>query len=216
MVAIVSCLSQKGGVAKSSLARLVAREYAARGRRVLLGDLDTLQATASEWARRRAEAGIAPWVGVRPFDSVKKAVKAAAGDDLLVLDGRGFADRQTLDVTERSAAVLLPTGLGVDDLLPSVRLAHELVTAGSDRRGMLFVLCRTGDRPAEINEARHYIEDAGYLCLEQVWPERTGYRLAHDEGRVATEARHPSLRRKARQLADSLMAWIDPHLTEAA
>ena len=32
---VVGCASQKGGVAKSSLARLLAREFAARGRRVL-------------------------------------------------------------------------------------------------------------------------------------------------------------------------------------
>src|SRR5689334_4644250 len=100
MPAVVACVSQKGGVGKSSLARLLAREYAAAGRRVLLADLDTLQATSVEWGRRREESGIAPGVAVRGFESVKKALKAAAsgGVEMLVLDGRGFADRQTAEI----------------------------------------------------------------------------------------------------------------------
>ena len=77
---------------------------------LLLADLDILQATSSEWARRRAEAGISPWIKVQPFESVKKAVKAAGDAELLVLDGRGFADAQTRDMTDRNAAVLLPDG----------------------------------------------------------------------------------------------------------
>ena len=51
------------------------------------------------------------------------------------------------------------------------------------------------------------------IAWRPVWPERTGYRLAHDEGRVATEARHPSLRRRAAQFATRLLEWIDAHLT---
>ena len=46
-----------------------------------------------------------------------------------------------------------------------MRIAHELTTAGTARERMLFALCRTGDRPGEIEDARRYIADAGYDCL---------------------------------------------------
>jgi chromosome partitioning protein len=209
-VIVVGCASQKGGVAKSSLARLLAREFAARGRRVLLADLDVLQATSLEWARRRAAGGVAPAIVVERCDSVKQAVKRArqAGVDCLVLDARGIADAQTLEVAQAADALLIPSGLAVDDLLPAVRLAHELTGAGVPKARIGMALCRAGDAESEIAEASRYIAEAGYRCLPAPWPERAGYRRAHDEGRVATEARHPSLRAKAKAFAGAAMAFI--------
>lgn len=208
---IVGCASQKGGVAKSSLARLLAREFADRGRRVLLADLDVLQATSVEWARRRVEAGQRPEVPVERCETVKQALKCArqAEADCLVLDARGFADAQTLEVAQAADALLIPSGLAVDDLLPAVRLAHELTRAGVPRARIGMALCRAGDAENEITEATRYIVDAGYHCLEAAWPERAGYRRAHDEGRAATEARHPSLRAKARSFAAVAVAFIE-------
>ena len=132
---VVGCASQKGGVAKSSMARLLACEYAGRGQRVLLGDLDVLQATSLEWARRRSAAGLRPEVPVERCEGVKQAVKRArqAGVERLVLDARGFADAQTLELARAADAVLIPSGLAVDDLLPAVRLAHEMTRAGVPR-----------------------------------------------------------------------------------
>lgn len=210
MVAVVSCLSQKGGVAKSAMARLVAREYAAAGRRVLIADLDVLQGTAKEWSERRMDAAVFPTVPTQSFETVGAAQRGAAGVDLLVLDGRGFADRHTVDAATASDAILLPTGTGVDDLRPTVRLAHEMIAAGVERRRLIMALCRTGDSARENAEAGQYIRDAGYFCLGPVWPERAGYRQAHDEGRTATEARHPSLQAKARLFADALVGALNP------
>jgi chromosome partitioning protein len=214
MMAVISCLSQKGGVAKSALARLISREYGARGNSVLLADLDTLQSTSTEWAARRREAGILPPVEARTFESVKKALKDADGLDLLVLDGPGFADRLSVEAASASAAIVLPTGTAVDDLRPTVRLAHELIEAGIKRRRLVFALCRAGDSVRENDEAKAYIEAAGYACLEASWPERAGYRQAHDEGRTATEVRHPSLKAKATQFAGALTGFLDPLIRE--
>jgi chromosome partitioning protein len=209
MVAVISCLSQKGGVAKSSLARLVAGEYAARKRRILLADLDTLQATSLEWSRRRVDAGYLPQVPTGSFDSVKKVLKASEGMDVVIIDGRGFSDRQTLQAAEVANVILLPTGLAVDDLQPAVRLAHELRSTGIAPERLVFVLCRTGDGAREIEEAQQYIAAADYRCLAAVWPERAGFRRAHDEGRIATEVRHSALKARARLFADALIGLTD-------
>jgi len=48
----------------------------------------------------------------------------------------------------------LPTGLSLDDLRPSVRLAHELIGVGVQACNLAFVLCRTGDSEKEIASAR--------------------------------------------------------------
>ena len=212
---VVGCVSQKGGVAKSSLARLLARELAASGRRVLLADLDVLQATSLDWARRRTAAGLTPDVPVERCDSARQALKRARETDVecLVLDARGVADQQTLDVARAADAVFIPSGLAVDDLLPAARLAHELTGAGIQPARIAVALCRAGDAKGELEEAARYIGEAGYRCLDVAWPERAGYRRAHDEGRAATEARHPSLRNKARAFAASAIAFVESQMT---
>ncbi|UPG73806.1 ParA family protein [Roseomonas gilardii subsp. gilardii] len=197
-------------MAKSSLARLLARELAAQGRDVLLADLDVLQATSAEWARRRAASGRKPVVRAECFDGLDPALRAARRDqaDCLVLDARGFADAQTLEVARAADAVLIPSGLAVDDLLPTVRLAHELLGQGIPASRIAIALCRAGDSAAEIEEAALYVREAGYHCLPHAWPEKAGYRRAHDEGRVATEVSHVSLRRKAEAFARDAVAFV--------
>jgi chromosome partitioning protein len=205
---VISAISQKGGVGKSAIARLVAREYAASGWSVRVADFDVKQMTTTEWAARRLAAGIEPVVEVQGYASVDKAVKGAQSSDMLVIDGRGFADKLTQDIARASTKVLLPTGLALDDLRPSVRLAHELVEAGVNARNFAFVLCRTGDSDKEIGAARGYVEQAGYHCLSASWPERAGYRDAHDQGKAGTEAMHPSLRTKAEAVARAIVEFV--------
>ena len=47
--AIVSLLSQKGGVGKSAIARTLAVEFSQAGWKVKIGDLDTMQGTSTKW-----------------------------------------------------------------------------------------------------------------------------------------------------------------------
>ena len=49
----IGAISQKGGVGKSSIARLIAREYAVAGWDVKIADLDIAQATSTNWKQRR-------------------------------------------------------------------------------------------------------------------------------------------------------------------
>jgi chromosome partitioning protein len=205
---VVGAVSQKGGVGKSAIARLIAREYAASGWAVRVADFDVKQMTTTEWAARRLAAGLEPVVEVQTYASVDKAVKGASSSDMLVIDGRGFADRLTQDIAKASHKILLPTGLALDDLRPSVRLAHELAEAGFNARKLAFVLCRAGDSEKEIAAAKGYIEQAGYRCLAAAWPERTGFRDAHDQGKAGTEALHSSLRAKAEAVAKAMVDFI--------
>jgi len=142
-VLVVGCASQKGGVAKSSLARLLAREFAAAGRRVLLADLDVLQATSLEWSRRRVGAGLRPDIPVERCENTRQALERGRRVDAeyLVLDARGVADAQTLEVARAADVVFIPSGLAVDDLLPAVRLA----TASLDRPDAAAIAACLGD-----------------------------------------------------------------------
>jgi chromosome partitioning protein len=70
MAVIIAILSQKGGVGKSTLARLIAREYANAGWKVKIADLDVSQGTSFNWHGRRLQTEIEPVIAVGRFGAV--------------------------------------------------------------------------------------------------------------------------------------------------
>lgn len=210
MPLILGCVSQKGGVGKSTLARLVAREFAAAGWRVKIADLDVSQITSTEWKKRRDCAGIDPEVAVEPFRTVAQALSVRDTYDLLILDGPPHSMAGTKEIARNSDLLLLPTGLCLDDLQPTVLLAHELVDAGVPSKKVAFALSRVGDRQNEIDEARRYIRKAGYSALAGALPEKTAFRRAADEGRALSEVTFPSLKSRAEELAKAIAGRLMP------
>lgn len=210
MAVLVGLVSQKGGVGKSTLARLVAREYAAAGWNVKIADLDTSQGTSFNWQARRLTHGIEPAVAVERFGSVEVAVKIADHYDLLLLDGAPHSTAATLKIAQAADAVILPSGLALDDLEPAVLLGHELVGKGIAKSKLAFALCRVGESEIEIAEARDYISQAGFAVLPGSIPEKIAYRRASDEGRALTETRFSSLNARSDELAQGIIDLVTP------
>lgn len=211
----IGCISQKGGVGKSTLARLVAREYAAAGWDVKIADLDISQGTSTEWKKRREQNSLQPDIAVEPFRAVTQAIKHADVHDMMIFDGPPHSMQGTLEIARQSVATILPTGLALDDLHPSVMLAHELLNAGIEQQKILFALCRVGDRETEIEEARTYISKAGYSVLNGSIPEKTAYRRASDEGKALSEVSFPSLRQRAEEVAQGVINMVADFTQEA-
>jgi chromosome partitioning protein len=209
MAIFIGMVSQKGGVGKSTLARLVAREYAKAEWTVKIADLDVSQGTSFNWQARRLQSEITPVIPVERFGTVEQALKIGAQYDLVILDGPPHSTAGTLKIAEAAAMVVLPTGLSLDDLEPSVLLAHELVKKGTTRAKISFALCRVGESEPEISEARSYIEQAGYTVLKGEIPEKTAYRRASDEGRTLTETRFPTLNGRSDLLVQSIVNHLD-------
>jgi len=205
MAHIIGVISQKGGVGKSTVARLIAREYAAADWNVKIADLDIQQGTSFSWQGRRLQNGIEPVVSVERFATVEHALRIAEHHDLLILDGPPHATTGTKRIAEASDLLVLPTGLALDDLEPSVLLAHELTKGRVRPDKIVFAFCRVGDSAAELSEAIQYVEQAGYCYLTGFLPERVGYRRASDEGRAATETRFASLNAKADELTQGII-----------
>ena len=204
MALVISLLAQKGGVGKSTLARLVAREYAANNWSVKIADMDLGQGTAYAWHQRRLQAGIAPDVSVEQFGSVFNALKAGEAVDLLVFDGAPAADRQTRQIAEHSDLVVIPSGVALDDLEPTVRLANEL-SQSCDSKRLSLCLSRVGSSKPELNEARDYLGATPHHVLDGHLLEKTGYRRASDAGRTATETNFSTLNEKADFLAQTII-----------
>lgn len=90
---IISLISQKGGVGKSALARLLAVEVTKAGWTAKIADLDPAQGTSTKWKVRRDSAGLQPDVAVEKFRTVDRALKEADHYDLLILDGPAHAEQ---------------------------------------------------------------------------------------------------------------------------
>ncbi len=186
----------------------MAREFAAQQWTVKICDLDISQGTSFLWRARRLQNQIQPDVPVEQFGSVGKALKLADQYDMLVFDGAPHSTSQTREIASASNLTVIPTCLAVDDLQPAVTLAHDLVKHGVSRGKIVFALCKVGDSIPEVQDARSYLQRAGYEILPGDLPEKTAYRRASDEGRALTETRFPSLKERAEELAQAIVNRI--------
>ena len=227
MVAIIACMNQKGGVGKSTLARLVAVTAVKSGANVLLADLDSKQSTCLVWHRNRENNKQSPAIDVRSFDSHADAVAAAEIDekDLLVLDTKGFTDDVSLEIARLANLVILPSGTSEDDRHTSVITLNNLVKYGIEKRKLITVLI-SGSSEANVEDTFLYFSDAEHELLEAEWapnlehPRKkkslrcirrtTTYENAHRDGLALSEVTHLGLRRQACVFADA----IEKRLTE--
>jgi chromosome partitioning protein len=207
MTTIVSFVSQKGGVGKSTLARALAREAAASGLKVKIADLDTQQGTSVDWHRTRLEHGIHPAISVEAFKTAASAINEASQFDLLIIDGPARTSTGTLEIAKKSDLIVQPTGASVDDLKPAVREFHALIREGVPKEKMTFALNRIGTE-SEERDCRVYINEAGYTALNGFLPEKAGYRQAQNDGYAVTETSFKSLRTKADTLIQSIVDRI--------
>lgn len=208
MATIIAFVSQKGGVGKSTLARALAREAVVGGLKTKIADLDTQQGTSVDWHRDRLNAGIEPVVSAEAYATASQALNAANGHDLLIIDAPARTSKGTLDIARVAHLIIQPTGASRDDLRPAVREFHALVKAGVAPDKLAFALNHIGT-PAEEEEARAYIAQAGYVALDGCLPERPAYRKAQNRGHTITETSYAGLNAKADALIQALIDRLD-------
>jgi chromosome partitioning protein len=212
MSIIISLVSQKGGVGKSGLCRLLAVEFAKAGWSVKIADLDTMQGTATKWKLRRDKAGLQPEIPVEKFATVQRALREAEKYDLMLIDGPAHAEKGGLGMAKASKLVLMPTCYGIDDLDAQIEAAHELEDNGVDPSRIWFVFSRTSGSALEDQAARDYLRRAEINFFEPVFPELPSIRQAHSGGKAASEVSFPVI--KERMVA--LAAVISAHVNSAA
>lgn len=205
MVYIIGVISQKGGVGKSTISRLLATEIAAAQFAVKIADLDTQQLTVSTWAKERALSHIKPKIPARGFSNVKNALKDAPFFDVYIIDGRPHASLQTLDIAKNAHLLIIPTGQTKDDLRPAVTLAHNLAEKDISPSKIVFALSKTTHSLSELSAAKEYLQQTPYHTLQGHIPISTAYGISHDHGKSVAETPHPSLNNKAQLLAQSII-----------
>ena len=210
MAYMIGVVSQKGGVGKSTLARALAVAYARAGWSVKVADLDINQGTSFEWQKRRLQAEIEPVVPVEVFATVTQARRVEAHHDLLIFDGAPHATQGTVEIAKTAGMVILPTGLSLDDLLPTVLLANTLVSKhGVPVERLAIALSRAGESTRELDDARAYLAGTPYHILEGHLQEKTAFRLAQDEGRAVIECKWQRPREQAEQMVDAIISRFE-------
>jgi chromosome partitioning protein len=212
MAYIIGVVSQKGGVGKSTVCRLIASEFARMDGGtwdVKIADLDVSQATSFHWMQRRHRHGVTPEIRVEGYQRPEKAIEDAGNFHVMVLDGAPHATSQTLKIGLAADVVVIPTGTALDDLEPAVALARELAANKVEKGRIVFALSRTGDSDAEVAEARGYLNKTGFRVAEGCLPERTAYRRASDLGQAVSETAYPSLNERAKAMFGSIIATLE-------
>jgi chromosome partitioning protein len=202
---IASFVGQKGGVGKSTLARVLAVAAAREHHKVLIGDFDLEQLTCVEWSAMRMRHGIEPDIDTQAFKSLKKLRKTVTDYDLVVVDTRGLADELTEDVSKESDVVFLPSGTSMDDLRPTLALAKKLAKSKSVSNKIVIILSKVGRSERLLEEAQSIIADAGFDTLSAVWPERDGFQADLDVGRAGSETSYPHLKLAAKEIETAMM-----------
>jgi len=196
---IISFLSQKGGVGRSTLARTTGAELARSGKKVHLADLDSQQQTAAKWAERRDDAGIFPSVETGVYRRHDVALKAAGNNQCLIIDTRPFVDISALDIARQSDLVVIATGTSLDDLEPSLLLGHELVHKGIPHSRLFYVVGKAPSQ-AEGRSAIETITAWQFACASTFLTFRPGYSIALDAGYAVTETPWETINHCARNV----------------
>lgn len=208
MSQIISVLGQKGGVGKSTLARILAREFTANEWSVLLADMNIEQATCLTWNQRRMKNEIEPQLIVEAFSVLSQAQKRLDSFDMVIFDGKPAASAETRAIAGISDLVLIPTKTGLDDLTPQLGLALELVDdpkANIDPANIAFVLSRVSTESAAAR-AREYLAKARYpfTIIEGFVQEKQSYENALNLGMTLSETDYDRLNERINQVVQSI------------
>jgi chromosome partitioning protein len=205
---VIGVVSQKGGVGKSTLCQLIAREAASQGKQAKILDFDVKQMSSVDWVRARLEHDFEPAVEAEPTRDVRKALKLNRDYDVILLDGAPGTPKRTAEIVSECDLIILPTGASRADLVPMLALARRIAGMKHEAGGPFFALCRVLT-DSEVAEARATIGAAGFETLDGELIERPGYRQAQNFGRSASETAFPSLNAKARRLARSILDRLE-------
>lgn len=184
---IIACLSQKGGVGKSTIARLIATAYASHDQKTAIFDFNGAQETSTFWATQRKRAGITPEVHAE----VTTQTNRMRGDrrfDVIVADSRPDSPKVTLSIARVSDLVVIPTSVTIDDLVPQIRFARELVEKGVPQDRILWVINRVTDNHLLINDAYAFIGEE-FAIAKTSLPYRDAFIRCHTAGYSVGEVR---------------------------
>ena len=201
----IACLARKGGVGKSILACLLAREFAAGGGSVVICDHSAEQRTSFEWAARRADRKIEPSIQCEVSSWPPRALRPDVG--LVISDGGSAYEPSQLECAHAATIIVIPTGTSNDDVRSQVDFALELISEGIDRDRILFVV-NGGRNQAALRRARSHLEIAGCHIANSGLRRFRAYEKAQNLGRAVSETPYADLNNWAEAVAVEIADFV--------
>lgn len=201
----IGIIGQKGGVGKSTIARLIACLFASAGANVRIADFDAQQSTSWKWAQKRENLGNVPPIPVKKYPTVKRAVADDDDIQVLIFDGAGHASEQAKQIAEHSDVIILPTGTTDDDYEPTADLFDELVEQGISEDRIVAALARTPDSDPQLVDAIKFLHERGVAVLPEALPEQAGFKAALKKGKGLNETVHPTLNKQADRFGQAII-----------
>ena len=214
MALIVSFVSQKGGVGKSTLARALAVLLTQHGYAVRIADLDPQQETATLWAQQRKLSEIEPPIDVKGYPQASDAIADSGDVDILLLDGPARATKDTTLIASKSHVVVQPSSGSKDDLNPAAALFRILEKNKIPNDRLVVALSRTS-ADSEEREGRAYFEAQGYRVLAGDIRTKRSYNAAMNEGGSILETIYDTLNDRSNVLLDDLVGVIAYQIEQA-
>jgi chromosome partitioning protein len=205
---VIAFISQKGGVGKSTLARLLATEATKKKIKTLLADCDHQQRTSYEWTQWRKENKISPAINSQVFNSVSQVWPLINQYQLIIIDAPARTSQGTLELAKKADLIIQPVGASRDDLLPALREFNALKAQGINPNKLLFVLNHLST-PAEILATQQYLTESAYPFAPYYLSERASYRQAQSEGKSISEVNFASLRQQVQKLTNYLLKKVE-------
>ena len=216
---IISFLSQKGGVGKTTLACFLAAFFREKNRLVALLDLDANQLSAVNWAGRRANLDTehikdVPAIGGLNMKNLERSLAPYQNYDILLIDAPGGADVETLKVAQASHLIMIPISSSLMTLQPQIMLVHGLQEQIKDieSKVIAFIISNSdpketlGTREAQGQIAKHFGKTV--ITFETIIPSKRGYVVASNFGKTLAETSHNSLNDIANNLGDEVYSLI--------
>lgn len=177
---VLSLISQKGGVGKTTLATALAVQASMAGKRTVMFDLDP-QASASFWKDTRHDDTLA--ITAVPAARLPHVIQAVrdAGCDLAIIDTPPFSKDIAFEAAQQADFVLVPTRPAVLDVMAMSRTL-ELVKQYERSYEVVLTFCPPMGR--EVDDTVKIIEQLdAVLC-----PVRIGNRIAYSRAQQTGQA----------------------------
>jgi len=201
---VISFFGQKGGVGKSTASISFATACANGGNSVVIADMDKHQQTARQWAEQRNALTSLCTIPTVCCEKPSEITRLQEDYDVVLVDGAAFAHMGTRAVAAISDWVVIPTGVSLFDLRPSLSLAEELKEVCRQIVFMVVKVPHRGDR--EAAGTIRIIREQGFQVIDRWLPMRTGYSQAFDRGLSISETSFPELNRIGDTISKQLVS----------
>jgi chromosome partitioning protein len=180
---VVSLISQKGGVGKTTLATALAVAAHRDGKQAFLVDLDP-QASASFWMDTRQDDALA--ISAIPASRLSHVLEAAklASADIAIIDTPPFAKDIAFEAAQHADLVMIPTRPAVLDVMAMTRTI-ELIKAFDKQATVVLTFCPPTGKEVDDTETAVRALDVD-LCPVHIG-QRIAYSRAQQNGQAAQE-----------------------------